>query len=122
MKEVLDKATILVKEQNVKNKGINNLVKGFCIDGRTGEEFFKTNRKLVDLEKVFLNDTAKKDIISLINENLDPEGRNYENIVTMMLEDGIFNVLPKKDDGWTEFYKPFIRLTKKEIKSYERKT
>jgi 5'-3' exonuclease len=122
LKEVLDKATILVKEQNVKNKGINNLVKGFCIDGRTGEEFFKTNRKLVDLEKVFLNDTAKKDIISLINENLDPEGRNYENIVTMMLEDGIFNVLPKKDDGWTEFYKPFIRLTKKEIKSYERKT
>ena len=121
LEEVLDKAKILVNEQNVKNKGINNLVKGFCIDGRLGDEFFKTNRELVDLEKVFLNDNAKKDIISLINENLDPEGRNYENIVTMMLEDGIFNVLPKKDDGWTEFYKPFIKLTKKEIKSYERK-
>lgn len=121
LKEVLDKAKILVDEQHVKNKGINNLVKGFCVDGRIGDEFFKTNKELVDLEKVFLNDNAKKDIISLINENLDPEGRNYENIVTMMLEDGIFNVLPKKDDGWTEFYKPFIRLTKKEIKSYERK-
>jgi len=120
--DVINKANVLVKEEKIKNKGLSNLVEGICADGRKGDTFFEINEKLVDLTEVFLNKEAKEDILSLIDENLDPEGRNYENIVTMMSEDGIFNVLPKKDDGWTEFYKPFIRLTKKEIKNYERKS
>ena len=46
LEEVENKAKILVdKEQNVKNRGLNNLVEGFCIDGRKGEEFFKTKPK-----------------------------------------------------------------------------
>jgi len=121
LEEVRKKATLLVDKEKIKNRGLNNLIEGFCDDGRKGEEFFKINQRLVDLKEVFLSDEAKEEILLLIDENLDPVGRNYENIVTMMLEDGIFNVLPKKDDGWTEFYKPFIRLTKKEIKNYERK-
>jgi len=120
--DIRNKANILVKEEKIKNRGLSNLIEGICADGRKGETFFEINDRLVNLKEVFLNKVAKEDILSLIDENLDPEGRNYENIVTMMSEDGIFNVLPKKDDGWTEFYKPFIRLTKKEIKNYERKS
>ena len=120
--DIRNKANILVKEEKIKNRGLSNLVDGISADGRKGETFFEINERLVNLKEVFLNKEAKEDILSLIDENLDPEGRNYENIVTMMSEDGIFNVLPKKDDGWTEFYKPFIRLTKKEIKNYERKS
>jgi hypothetical protein len=45
----------------------------------------------------------------------------------MMRDDGIFNLLPKSDDGFVKFLNPFLRLTTKEknkkkiikIKSYE---
>ena len=44
----------------------------------------------------------------------------------MMMEDGLFQVLPKSDDAWTNFLNPFLRLTRKEknkrtikIKNYE---
>tara|TARA_R100000664_G_scaffold33851_1_gene52354 strand:- start:3859 stop:4866 length:1008 start_codon:yes stop_codon:yes gene_type:complete len=121
LEEVRKKASSLVNEEKIKNRGLNNLIGGICSDGREGEDFFSTNTTLVDLQKVFLSEEAKEVILSLINEKLDPTGRDYETIVSLMVEDGIFNVLPKKDDGWTEFYKPFIRLTKKEIKNYERK-
>ena len=32
----------------------------------------------------------------------------------MMVQDGIFNVLPKSDDAWVKFLNPFLRLTRKE--------
>jgi hypothetical protein len=32
----------------------------------------------------------------------------------MMVEDGLFNVLPKTDDAWINFVNPFLRLTRKE--------
>jgi hypothetical protein len=32
----------------------------------------------------------------------------------MMMEDGIFLLLPKSDDAWIKFLNPFLRLTRKE--------
>ena len=32
----------------------------------------------------------------------------------MMRDDGIFNLLPKSDDGLVNFLNPFLRLTTKE--------
>jgi len=78
------------------------------------------------LDDPFLTDEAKQNIDSLINENLDPDGRSYKNTMKMMMEDGLFNVLPKSDDAWIRFLNPFLRLTRKEknkriikIKNYE---
>ena len=31
-----------------------------------------------------------------------------------MVEDGLFKYLPKGDDAWTYFLKPFMKLTRKE--------
>jgi hypothetical protein len=79
------------------------------------------------LDEPFLTDEAIENITLLINESLDPEGRSYKNTMRMMMEDGLFNVLPKSDDAWTKFLNPFLRLTRKEknnkktikIKNYE---
>ena len=49
-----------------------------------------------------------------MHEKLDPEGRAYKNTMKMMMEDGIFTVLPKSDDAWIKFLNPFLRLTRKE--------
>ena len=117
----------LLFEQDKHNKLIANLLTGVTKYGVFGEEFFDVNNRIVSLDEPFLTDEAVEDITLLINEPLDPEGRSYKNTMRMMMEDGLFNVLPKSDDAWTKFLNPFLRLTRKEknnkktikIKNYE---
>jgi len=117
----------LLFEQDKHNKLIANLLTGVTKYGVFGDEFFDVNNRIVSLDEPFLTDEAIENITLLINEPLDPEGRSYKNTMRMMMEDGLFNVLPKSDDAWTKFLNPFLRLTRKEknnkktikIKNYE---
>lgn len=125
IEQVKDKCNILF-EQDKTNRLVTNLLTGVTKHGVFGDEFFDVNSRIVSLENPFLTDEAKENIDSLINENLDPEGRSYKNTMKMMMEDGLFNVLPKSDDAWIKFLNPFLRLTRKEknkriikIKNYE---
>lgn len=108
------------------NNAVKNLLTGLTKYGVYGDEFFQINKKIVSLEEPFLTDYAKESIIQLINEELDQEGRSYKNTIKMMIEDGIFQLLPKNDDAWTQFLNPFLRLIRKEknkkiikLKNYE---
>jgi len=101
-------------EQDKDNKTVKNLITGVTKYGVFGEEFFEINNQIINLENLFLTDEARESINILINENLDPEGRSYKNTMKMMIEDGIFNVLPKSDDAWIKFLNPFLKLTRKE--------
>jgi 5'-3' exonuclease len=125
IEQVKDKCNILF-EQDKTNRLVTNLLTGVTKHGVFGDEFFDVNSRIVSLDDPFLTDEAKQNIDSLINENLDPEGRSYKNTMKMMMEDGLFNVLPKSDDAWIKFLNPFLRLTRKEknkriikIKNYE---
>jgi hypothetical protein len=40
----------------------------------------------------------------------------YKNLVRFMSEDGFFKFLPKKDDAWVDFVRPFMKLSRKEKK------
>jgi hypothetical protein len=82
--------------------------------GVLGEEFFDVNSRIVSLDNPFLTDEAKESVESLIHDKMDPEGRSYKNTMKMMMEDGIFLLLPKSDDAWINFLNPFLRLTRKE--------
>lgn len=101
-------------EQDKESKIVKNLITGVTKYGVFGEEFFNINNSIVNLENPLLTDEAKEGIDELINENLDPEGRSYKNTMKMMMEDGLFNVLPKSDDAWINFLNPFLKLTRKE--------
>ena len=123
--EIIGKTNLLF-EQDKHNKLIANLLTGVTKHGVFGDEFFEINNKIVSLDEPFLTEDAKDDIEGLIGGVLDPEGRSYKNTIKMMTEDGIFKVLPKYDDAWTNFFNPFLRLTRKEknkriikIKNYE---
>ncbi len=125
VEEILDRTNLLF-EQDKHNWLYKNILTGVTKHGVFGEEFYEINKKIVSLEEPFLTDEAKEIINSLINDVLDPEGRSYKNTMKMMMEDGIFNLLPKSDDAWTLFLNPFLRLTRKEknkrtikIKNYE---
>ncbi len=113
VEQIKEKSNILF-EQDKHNKLITNLLTGVTKYGVFGEEFFDVNNRIVSLDEPFLTDEAKENINELINENLDPEGRSYKNTMRMMMEDGLFNMLPKSEDKWTIFLNPFLRLTRKE--------
>jgi DNA polymerase-1 len=118
IEEILNKARNKL-DSGSKDRGLKNLLEGISSDGRKGKEFFEINKKIIDLENTFLTDEAKIEIEDLVNESLDPEGRENENVVQMMKEDGLFTVLPKKDDSWTSFIHPLTQLRKKEIKYFK---
>ena len=112
--EQIKEKSNLIFEQDKSNKLVTNLLTGVTKYGVFGDEFFDVNNRIVSLATPFLTEEAKENIFSLINENLDPEGRSYKNTMKMMMEDGLFNVLPKSDDSWIKFLNPFLRLTRKE--------
>jgi len=123
--EIQEKGNLLF-EQDKHNKLLANLLTGVTKYGVFGNEFFDINNQIVNLDNPFLTDEAKENILLLVNEPLDPEGRSYKNTMKMMVEDGLFSVLPKSDDAWINFLNPFLRLTRKEknkkiikIKDYE---
>ena len=111
--EVRSKGNLLF-EENSSNTTIKNLLTGVTKEGVYGEEFFEINTKIIDLSNPFVSDEAKEEIKSLITENMDTTGRSYKNTMKMMMEDGLFNVLPKRDDAWIKFLTPFLILTRKE--------
>ena len=113
LKTIISKGNQLF-EENKNNNTINNLLTGVTKYGVFGEEFFTLNEKIVSLDVPLLTDGARDSISELIHENLDPEGRSYKNTMKMMMEDGMFTVLPKSDDAWVKFLNPFLRLTRKE--------
>jgi hypothetical protein len=39
----------------------------------------------------------------------------------MMMQDGFFKFLPKGDDAWVNFLKPFLKLTRKEKHNFKTK-
>lgn len=125
LEEVKEKTNLLFEEDR-HNWLLKNILTGVTKHGVFGEEFYDINSRIVSLSEPFITDEAKENITALINENLDPEGRSYKNTMKMMMEDGLFQVLPKSDDAWTNFLNPFLRLTRKEknkrtikIKNYE---
>jgi len=101
-------------ERDKRNNTINNILSGVTKYGTFGDEFLEMNKKIVILDHPLLTDEAKDEIDLLINDTLSTEGRSYKNCMKMMMEDGIFNLLPKSDSAWVNFLNPFLRLTRKE--------
>jgi len=101
-------------ENDKHNKSITNFITGVTKYGVLGEEFFQVNEKIVSLDSPFLTEDAKESISLLVDDYMDSEGRSYKNTMKMMIEDGLFLLLPKSDDAWIKFLNPFLRLTRKE--------
>jgi len=113
IEDIINKVQVL-HENDKDNRKLINLLTGVTKEGVMGDEYFEIAKKIIELKEPILTEEAKNDIYSLINESLDPEGRSYKNTLKMMSQDGIFNILPKSDDGWINFINPFLRLTRKE--------
>jgi len=102
--------------ENKDNKVIQNLLSGKTKHGIFGEEYFIMNDKLINLENPLLTEEAKNEILTIINDKIDPEGRGWKNLIKMMTEDGLFHFLPQNDNAWTGFFTPYLKLARKETK------
>lgn len=103
------------------NKVIQNLLTGKTKTGIYGDEFFEINEKIVDLHNPLITDEGKEVVELYYSETLDPEGRTHKNLLRMMMEDGFFKFLPKTDDAWVNFIRPFLKLTRKEKRNTNQK-
>ena len=118
--DILTKGEELLKEQK-ENTVLKNLLTGKTKEGVFGDEFFVINKKIVDLSEPLISDEGKELVKSYYSESLDPDGRGYKNLIRMMMEDGLFKYLPKNDDAWVYFLKPFLKLTRKEKTKFKTK-
>jgi 5'-3' exonuclease len=118
--DILTKGEELLKE-NKDNKSLQNLLSGKTKEGVFGEEYYVINKKLIDLDEPLVNQEGKDLVDTYYSESLDPDGRGYKNLIRMMMEDGLFKYLPKQDDGWIYFLKPFLKLTRKEKSKFKNK-
>ena len=82
--------------------------------GIIGEQYYQINKKIVDLSEPLITDDGKELEESIYSENLDPTDRGYKNLMKYMMEDGLFKYLPKNDEAWVDFLKPFMKLIRKE--------
>ena len=116
--DILSRTKTILKE-NGKNKALENLLLGKTKEGELGDSFFDVNKKIVDLSNPMITEDAKEIVELYYKESLDPEGRGSKNLIRMMTEDGFFKFLPKTDEAFLNFVRPFMKLTRKEKRKFK---
>jgi DNA polymerase-1 len=112
VEEILDYARNIPQKKPIKI--LVNLLEGKTKSTIFGEQFYITNKKIVDLSNPLITDDGKELVEQILTDTIDPTDRGYKNLMRMMMEDGLFKYLPKNDDAWVNFLKPFMKLTRKE--------
>lgn len=118
--DILKKGELLLKEQQ-KNVVLGNLLSGKTKEGVMGNDFFRINKILVDLSEPLIGEEGKEMVREYYSESMDPDGRGHRNLIRMMMDDGFFKYLPKGDDAWVNFIKPFLKLSRKEKTKFRNK-
>lgn len=110
--EILNYAGHII--QNKKSKVISNILTGKTKSGILGEELFQLNKKIVDLSDPLITNEARELVKQVYSDTIDPTDRGYKNLMRMMMNDGMFDFLPKNDEAWVNFMKPFTKFIRKE--------
>ena len=112
VEELLDNARNIPQKKPIKS--LSNILTGKTKSGILGEEFYRINFKIVNLHEPLITDEGKQLVEQIHTDTIDPTDRGYKNLMRLMMEDGLFNYLPKNDEAWVNFLKPFMKLTRKE--------
>ena len=112
IEEILDYARNI--QQKKLPKSLQNILTGRTKNGILGEQFYNINKQIVDLNKPLITDDGKALVEQIHTDTIDPTDRGYKNLMRLMMEDGLFKYLPKNDEAWVNFLKPFLKLSRKE--------
>ena len=119
VEEILDFARNIPQKKPIKT--LVNLLEGKTKSTIIGEQFYLTNKTIVDLSNPLITDDGKELVEQILTDTIDPTDRGYKNLMRMMMEDGLFKYLPKNDEAWVNFLKPFMKLTRKEKRNITNK-
>jgi DNA polymerase-1 len=119
IEEILDCARNIPQKKPIKT--LVNLLEGKTKSTIFGEQFYLTNKTIVDLSNPLITDDGKELVEQILTDSIDPTDRGYKNLMRMMMEDGLFKYLPKNDEAWVNFLKPFMKLTRKEKRNITNK-
>jgi DNA polymerase-1 len=100
-------------QQKKKPKALENILTGKTKSGILGEDFYRVNKKIVDLQSPLITEEGVELVKQIQTDTIDPTDRGYKNLMRMMMDDGLFKYLPKNDEAWVNFLRPFIKLTRK---------
>jgi DNA polymerase-1 len=117
--EILNNARNIPQTKPIKS--LSNILTGKTKSGIIGEEFYNLNTKIVDLLNPLITDEGKELVEQIYTDTIDPTDRGYKNLMRMMVQDGMFKFLPKNDEAWVNFLKPFMKLTRKEKRNINKK-
>ena len=112
IEEILDNARNIPQTKPIKS--LSNILTGKTKSGILGEEFYNMNKKIVDLSNPLITDEGKELVEQIHEDTIDPTDRGYKNLMRMMVQDGMFKFLPKNDEAWVDFLRPFMKLIRKE--------
>jgi len=116
LKQVID--TINKKDKTTQKE--KNILNGMT-QNKQQHNILDINYTIIGIGEQFLTQEAIEGVKKLSKEAIDPEGRDWKNALDLMMSDGILNILPKKDDAWVDFVRPFLRLTRIEKDFYKNK-
>ena len=116
LEEIIEKSKLL--QEGKKLKVFESIIEGKTKGCHKGN-VYEVNKIIIDLQQPLLTDEAKEEILNLINLPLNPEGRDYKNVLKMMFEDGVMYAIPGGENGYVNFLDPFIKLSKKEKTNYK---
>lgn len=116
LEEIIEKSKLLKEEKQL--KVFDSIIEGKTKGTHKGN-VYEINKIIIDLHQPLLTDEAKEEVLSLINLPLNPEGRDYKNVLKMMFEDGIMYAIPGGENGYVNFLDPFIKLSKKEKTNFK---
>jgi 5'-3' exonuclease len=113
LEEIFESSKLIQEERTTPLKALDNILNGVSRGVHKGP-FYEINKKIIDLNNPLLPEEARESIRNLVELPLDPEGRDYKNVLKMMIEDGVMYVIPGGENGYLNFMEPFINLLKKE--------
>ena len=118
--EVKSRAQSLIDERKAEKKKPlkvhENIVNGVANKEYDGD-YYEINEKIINLKKPLLTDEAREMMDAMMYAPQDPEGRSFQNIYEMVVEDDITDLLG--DNQFSGFLSVFKPLEQKEQKRYK---
>jgi len=116
LEEIIEKTKVLKEEKNL--KVFDSIIEGKTNGAHKGN-VYEINKIIIDLHEPLLTGEAKEEVLNLVNLPLNPEGRDYKNVLKMMFEDGVMYAIPGGENGYVNFLDPFLKLSKKEKTNFK---
>ena len=118
LNEVIEKARKINEDRkNEKKKPLKwaeNIVNRVT-DGCQGEKIYEINEKIIDLKNPLMTDEAKQMVLDFMYAPLDPEGRTFENVYSILLEAGVDDL--KEESKFSNFFIEYKYLINTELKN-----